>query len=344
MIMCCPIAPGPAKWPRRVPPENISEAEVGSSSEMRTSTFRVRSPQQSGRLKISTLWTETEVPKSMANQGVASPSVWQKPPSIVRPSIQLSAPKVWNVDDWVAVTGCSCSPGNCSPVKRICTKQRRWRKWRNESCAIRECWNTWGHSTPVDTPTSPWMMFIGCEQELDDICLACDVGRLRVSRGSRHQGCPIPVCDWQVVPKVKGEHGEVEWQDQTLLYFYRLCLLKIVGIAARVVWRGYNTCCKESFKITPRANLIMFSPPLTSAATALCRAKCWMHWLPKSGSGGQVRSTSHVNVTPAAAALASVSMVVDEDLVRTVQVPGESAGLAKSGRGWVGAHRSWWRY
>ena len=130
MIMCCPIAPGPAKWPRRVPPENISEAEVGSSSEMRTSTFRVRSPQQSKRLKISTLWTETEVPKSMANQGVASPSVWQTSPSIIRPSIQLPALNVWNMDDWVAVTGCSCSPGNCSPVRRICTKQRRWRKWR----------------------------------------------------------------------------------------------------------------------------------------------------------------------------------------------------------------------
>ena len=50
MIICCPSAPGPANWPRREPPENISLAEVGSSFEIRTSTFFVRSPQQSSRL------------------------------------------------------------------------------------------------------------------------------------------------------------------------------------------------------------------------------------------------------------------------------------------------------
>ena len=63
MVMCCPWVPGPAKWPRRAPPENIWLAEAGSSSEMRTSTFRVRFPQQLPiRLKISTLLTVTVFP------------------------------------------------------------------------------------------------------------------------------------------------------------------------------------------------------------------------------------------------------------------------------------------
>ena len=102
MIMCCPSVAGPAKWPRSVPPENIWLPEVGTSSEMRTSTFRVRSPQQWRRLKISTLWMVTVVPKSMAIQGVGSSSVWQKSslatsgnpssgPSVF-PSMHLAAP------------------------------------------------------------------------------------------------------------------------------------------------------------------------------------------------------------------------------------------------------------
>ena len=63
MMMCCPSVPGPAKWPKRVPPENIWLLEVGSSSEMRTSTFRVYDPQHSGPLlNISTLPTVTEAP------------------------------------------------------------------------------------------------------------------------------------------------------------------------------------------------------------------------------------------------------------------------------------------
>ncbi len=41
---------------------------------------------------------------------------------------------------------------------------------------------------------------------------------------------------------------------------------------------------------------------LTFTATAFCRAKWGVHWLPESGSSGRVGSTSHVNVTLAAAA------------------------------------------
>ena len=76
MIICCPLIAGPAKWPRREPPENIWLAEVGSSSATRTSTFFVLSPQHHSRLKISTLLTVTVVPKSMASQGEGSFCVW----------------------------------------------------------------------------------------------------------------------------------------------------------------------------------------------------------------------------------------------------------------------------
>ena len=127
--MCCPSVAGPAKWPRRVPPENISLPEVGSSSEMRTSTFRVRPPQQSALLNISTLSTMTLVSKSMAIQGVASllGRVEQIPPcgrvstGTVLLSIQWSAPNApyvphrsTYVDDWVAEIGSSSrtSPEN----------------------------------------------------------------------------------------------------------------------------------------------------------------------------------------------------------------------------------------
>ena len=121
--MCCPSSvAGPAKWPRRVPPENILLSEVGSSFVMRTSTFRVRFPYPC-RWNSSTLWTVTvvgwfEAPKSMAIHGaVVLKFVWQilkwplESMGPVTPSIQLPAPN-WvvsfpYVDDWVAVTGLS---------------------------------------------------------------------------------------------------------------------------------------------------------------------------------------------------------------------------------------------
>ena len=58
-----------------------------------------------------------------------------------------------------------------------------------------------------------------------------------------------------------------------------------------------------------------------------------MHWLPESGSSGRVGSTSHVNVTLAAAAVASKSIVASDILVVAVQGSSswEGAGLASSG-------------
>ena len=60
--ICCGLAPVPSKVPSKVPPENFSLEEVGSWSEMRTSTFSVLLPHFPRRLKISTLWTFTRFP------------------------------------------------------------------------------------------------------------------------------------------------------------------------------------------------------------------------------------------------------------------------------------------
>merc|ERR1719458_500530 len=81
---------------------------------------------------------------------------------------------------------------------------------------------------------------------------------------------------------------------------------------------------------------------ITFTATAFCRAKWGVHWLPESGSSGRVGSTSHVNVTLATAAVGSASIVANEVLVVAVQGTRElSAGLASSGRSWGRADRTW---
>ena len=59
-------------------------------------------------------------------------------------------------------------------------------------------------------------------------------------------------------------------------------------------------------------------PPLTFTATAICRAKWGVLWLPESGSSRWLGSTSHVNVTLAAAAVTSASLSVNEVLVEAI--------------------------
>ena len=88
---------------------------------LHTSTFLVRSPQQPFRLKISTLWTLTLVPKSMASHGFGSLLDWQNWATLsttsvsasILPSMHMAAPKPVQsgcsskVEDIVAVTGVS---------------------------------------------------------------------------------------------------------------------------------------------------------------------------------------------------------------------------------------------
>ena len=96
ILIFCPARPGPRNVPSKEPPGNFWLAEVGSSSETYTSTFLVRSAQQSIRLKISTLWMAIVLPKSSASQGwwsFQSPlSEWHIGHRPVSPSMQLEAP------------------------------------------------------------------------------------------------------------------------------------------------------------------------------------------------------------------------------------------------------------
>ena len=67
-----------------------------------------------------------------------------------------------------------------------------------------------------------------------------------------------------------------------------------------------------------------------------------MFWLPDSCTVGRARSTGHVDVTLAAAAVASESVAINEVLVVAVQGSRElNAGLARSGRNWGRADRAW---
>ena len=95
--------------------------------------------------------------------------------------------------------------------------------------------------------------------------------------------------------------------------------MEVVRVVFGIVWRFDNAC----------------------GATALCRTNCRVHQLPESRSIGQVVSTGPVNVTLATAAAASASVVVNVILEVAVQGSRESAGLARSGKDWEGADRTW---
>ena len=68
-----------------------------------------------------------------------------------------------------------------------------------------------------------------------------------------------------------------------------------------------------------------------------------MFWLPDSCTVGRARSTGHVDVTLAAAAVASESVAINEVLIVAVQGSREIAGLPRSGRDWGRAKRPWAR-
>ena len=74
---------------------------------------------------------------------------------------------------------------------------------------------TWCHRSPVNTPTRKCPQAIGTEHELDNISLACYIGRQGGARDTLasnqnatiiegaaallHQDCPVTVCDFQKV-------------------------------------------------------------------------------------------------------------------------------------------------
>ena len=64
---------------------------------------------------------------------------------------------------------------------------------------------TWCHRTPAETPTSPCIMVIRNEQELDNVASACYVSRQGGAAAFLHQGCPVAVRDCQVVVETGGK-------------------------------------------------------------------------------------------------------------------------------------------
>ena len=59
---------------------------------------------------------------------------------------------------------------------------------------------TWCHCTPADTPARiSTITAISNEHQLDNVAFACYVGWQGGAAALLHQGCPVPVCDCQVV-------------------------------------------------------------------------------------------------------------------------------------------------
>ena len=168
---------------------------------------------------------------------------------------------------------------------------------------------TWCHCRPVETPTIACTTAIRVEEDVHGVGHARYDWRQEVTGRSwtivgvatalAQQGCPVPICDldivvWTTICKPNSSEGELYPQNFPTLHMNCLCLIEVVGIFFRVVWRSDNTCGKQSFKLnlTKDRFLIIFSAPLTLAATAVCRTS-WGD-LPESGSGGRVGDTSKV--------------------------------------------------
>ena len=203
---------------------------------------------------------------------------------------------------------------------------------------------TWCHWRPVETPTIPWPTAIRVEEDVHGVGHARYDWRQEVTGRSwttvgvaaplAQQGCPVPICDLDIVVgtticKPNSSEGELYPQNFPTLHMNCLCLIEVVGIFFRVVWRSDNTCLKQSFKLnlTKDRFLIIFSAPLTLAATAVCRTS-WGD-LPESGSGGRVGDTSKVE--PRWALAAAAAFVTSCKLVFAVTGFKVCAGAARGG-------------
>ena len=143
---------------------------------------------------------------------------------------------------------------------------------------------TWCHCRPVETPTFLCATAIRVEENVHGVgqghydwwqeVTIRSWTSLGVAAAPVHQSCPVPICDFD---KVSGTHichpnsnvGELYPQNFPTLDLHRLCYIQIIRIPIRVVWRGDNTCGKQSFRL----NSTILSKSITLAATAACRAK-----------------------------------------------------------------------
>ena len=96
---------------------------------------------------------------------------------------------------------------------------------------------TWCHRTPADAPTRVFTIIsISSEHQFDDVACADYVGGKGGARALLHQGCTVTVHDSQVVVGTEVKCRELQKQDESLLDFYRLSVVKVVWVVARVVW------------------------------------------------------------------------------------------------------------
>ena len=168
------------------------------------------------------------------------------------------------------------------------TRLQNCRFWEILSQCCKKRLQTWCHCRPVETPTSLCTTAVRVEEDVHGVGHGRYDWRLEVTARSwttvvvaaalAHQGCPVPICDVDVVVgthrcRPNSKEGELYPQDFATLHLYCLCFINVVRIFSRVVWRGDNTCGTQSFKLnsTKGIFLTIFSSSLTFAATAVCR-------------------------------------------------------------------------
>ena len=69
------------------------------------------------------------------------------------------------------------------------------------------------HRAPADTPAILCTSGVGFEEQVDDIAGACHVGRQSGATRLLFQGCPVPICDCQVVVGTLGMGLDVEGSE-----------------------------------------------------------------------------------------------------------------------------------
>ena len=84
------------------------------------------------------------------------------------------------------------------------------------------------------------------EDDVDNVGCACDVCRQGRAAVLLHQGCPIPIHDFDKVKtgrwittqytQMNSKVGELQPQNLPALHLYSVRLLKVVRVVVRVVW------------------------------------------------------------------------------------------------------------
>lgn len=153
---------------------------------------------------------------------------------------------------------------------------------------------TWCHLRPVETPSSACSRAVRVEEDVHGVRICGEdwrqeVPRMRwvyttgVAAAPVHQGCPVPFYDFDIVAwagdritvtRINLKEGKLQPQHLPTLYLYPICPLEVVRIITGVVWRGDDTCGKQSFKLNSAEGTFstIVSRLLTLAATAVWRA------------------------------------------------------------------------